>query len=55
MWETMGRERNMNCMYLSQIHTQFFYEICDGKFKMGELSKDVRIILKWIFKQVGTD
>ena len=32
-----------------------FDEICDGKSNMGDLSQGARIILKWIFKQVGTD
>lgn len=51
MCEKMGGECNMN-WGMKNTYTAFD-EICDGKFKMGDLSKDVRIILKWIFKQVG--
>ena len=53
MCEKMGGECNMN-WGMKNTYTAFD-EICDGKFKMGDLSKDTRIILKWILKQVGTD
>jgi len=53
MWEKKGGECNMN-WGMTNTYTAFD-EICDGKSNMGDLSKDVRIILKWIFKQVGTD
>lgn len=53
MWEKMGGECNMN-WDMTNTYTAF-NEICDGKSNMGDLSKNTRIILKWIFKQVGTD
>ena len=48
----MVGECNMN-WGMTNTYTAFG-EICDGKSNMGDLSKDLRIILKWFFKQEGT-
>jgi hypothetical protein len=52
MWEKMGEKCNMNWGMTNTYIA--FDEICDRKSNMGDLSNDARIILKWIFKQVGT-